>query len=120
MMHTLAAGAIVGSVKKRISQGDCPTEKAFDVETLEGALMEVHRLFEAEQRQRENLQERLDAMNRSTNMTEGERAELQWNKAQAIRLRAALSSIATHFPGHAAGHMAEDVLGAQANTGAAK
>lgn len=59
MMHTLAAGAIVGSVKKRIAQGDCPTEKAFDVETLEGALMEVHRLFEAEQRQREQLEKLL-------------------------------------------------------------
>lgn len=55
MMHTLAAGAIVGSVKKRVAQGDCPTEKAFDVETLECALMEVHRLFEAEQRERETL-----------------------------------------------------------------
>lgn len=58
-MHPLAAGAIVGSVKKRIAQGDCPTEKAFDVETLEGALMEVHRLFEAEQRQREKLEKLL-------------------------------------------------------------
>jgi len=55
-MHTLAAGRIVGSVKKRIAQGDCPTEKAFDVETLEEALVEVHRLFEAEQRQREKLE----------------------------------------------------------------
>lgn len=60
-MHTLAAGAIVGSVKKRIAQGDCPSEKAFDVETLECALMEVHRLFEAEQRQREKLEKLLRA-----------------------------------------------------------
>lgn len=66
-MHTLAAGAIVGSVKKRIAQGDCPTEKAFDVETLEGALMEVHRLFEAEQRQREKLEKLLaDAISSTT------------------------------------------------------
>lgn len=58
-MHVLAAGAIVGSVKKRIAQGDCATEKTFDVETLECALMEVHRLFEAEQRQREKLEKLL-------------------------------------------------------------
>jgi hypothetical protein len=55
-MHTLAAGAIVGSVKKRIAQGDCPTEPPFDRETLEDALMEVHRLFEAEQRRSNGLE----------------------------------------------------------------
>lgn len=48
-MHTLAAGRIVGSVQKRLAQGDCPTEPPFDRETLEEALLEVHRLFVREQ-----------------------------------------------------------------------
>jgi hypothetical protein len=46
-------------------------------------------------------------------MTDGERAELKWNKAEVVRLRAELSSIATHFPNHAAGHMAEAALGSK-------
>lgn len=52
-------------------------------------------------------------------MTDGERAELEWNKMEVTRLRAALSSIAAHFPNHAAGHLAEDALGS-APSGEAK
>ncbi|MDP8986652.1 MAG: hypothetical protein M3N97_16740 [Pseudomonadota bacterium] len=56
MMHPLAAGAVTGSVIKRVSQGDCPTEPAHSVETLEEALIEVNRLFQAEQKVREQLE----------------------------------------------------------------
>jgi hypothetical protein len=55
-MHPLAAGAIVGTVIKRIAEGDCPTTPAFDVETLESALVEVNRMFQAEQKIRDQLQ----------------------------------------------------------------
>lgn len=45
-----SCGAVTGSVIKRVSQGDCPTEPAHSVETLEEALIEVNRLFQAEQK----------------------------------------------------------------------
>lgn len=55
-MHPLAAGLITGSVIKRVAQGDCPAEPAHSVETLEDALIEVNRLFQAEQKVREQLE----------------------------------------------------------------
>ena len=48
-MHALAAGRIVGEVIKRVREGDHPTAPAFTNEILEDALIEVHRLFTAEQ-----------------------------------------------------------------------
>lgn len=55
-MHPLAAGAITGSVIKRASQGDCPTEPAHSVETLEETLIEVNRMFQAEQKIRTEME----------------------------------------------------------------
>lgn len=40
-MHRLAVEAIIRSVQKRAIQGDCPTEPAQSVETLEGVIMEL-------------------------------------------------------------------------------
>ncbi len=58
-MHALAAGRIVGEVIKRVAEGDHPTTPAFTNEILEDALIEVHRLFTAEQAQLATAQERL-------------------------------------------------------------
>lgn len=55
-MHALAAGLITGSVIKRASQGDCPTEPEHSVETLEEALIEVNRMFQVEQKVRADLE----------------------------------------------------------------
>lgn len=58
-MHALAAGRIVGEVIKRVAEGDHPTTPAFTNEILEDALIEVHRLFTAEQAQLATAQERI-------------------------------------------------------------
>lgn len=58
-MHALAAGRIVGEVIKRVAEGDNPTTPAFTNEILEDALIEVHRLFMAEQAQLATANERL-------------------------------------------------------------
>jgi hypothetical protein len=47
-MHALAAAAVVNSVRRRVSQEDCPTEPPFDIETLQDALLELDRLLSAE------------------------------------------------------------------------
>lgn len=57
LMHTLAAGRIV----KRVREDDCPTTPKFSNETLEDALLEVHRLFEAEQKERAERDARIEA-----------------------------------------------------------
>lgn len=40
-MHPTLADEIVKSVRKRISQGDCPTEPPQSIETLEGVIDEL-------------------------------------------------------------------------------
>lgn len=40
-MHPLAVDAIVRSIQKRVAQGDCPTEPAHSVETLEEVIIEL-------------------------------------------------------------------------------
>lgn len=40
-MHKQALRAIVASVRRRVSQGDCPTEPAQPLEVLETALIEL-------------------------------------------------------------------------------
>jgi hypothetical protein len=42
-----------------VLQGDCPTEPAHSVETLEETLIEVNRLFQAEQKIRERADARI-------------------------------------------------------------
>ncbi len=42
-MHSQAADAIVESVRRREAQGDCPTEPAQSVETLENCILELAR-----------------------------------------------------------------------------
>jgi hypothetical protein len=40
-MHQLAVEAIIRSVQKRVAQGDCPTEPAHSIETLEEVIIEL-------------------------------------------------------------------------------
>lgn len=90
MMHTLAAGRIVGSVRKRLAQGDCPTEPAFDRETLEDALLEVHRLYEAEFQEREQLKANWDRVAKLNNElrheTQAAREQIEHFQSAAYRI----------------------------------
>lgn len=44
-MHLTALRAVILSVRRRVSQGDCPTEEAFPRETLENALATLADLY---------------------------------------------------------------------------